>query len=962
MPGTNERQTRYADNRQPTAGGPAGASRSEYILPDNEIQGIFSRSGWHVCPYYPADRFMAKGVTTLGAWKFEQKGPCFQGSEPSFLVCFLSETVADGDSALKVAHAVSWSLGHRVLLVMDRRSVTLFDSSGITLQNDHVKVLASAPYPGPEGFDKCIRELLSSYAEPRENFQDYVCFPQNGVPEADGCSEALVSLVTRLAETLSRKIHSCEPGLSGVTHDKLVIRLLFGILFISILTEQYGTNGIKRENPGRPDLASLHATIIRGIIQEMAAGHGEVFSTENLIQISGILLKESYGPLILSLVPPRTFSYAFDSLSLIKSVKKKKKRPGWLFGKKYTAPLSEGHPRIPDALARYCTGRLSLLLKERSAECTTYPVVLDPRCGNGQFLLYMCEGVSQAFQGHFREMNTGSPAHGSFPRFNSTAEKEEVLHSVYGLDPDPAKADSARFVLFLWLNRNIYDLNYLSRQAWAFFSGSHHLYGTIRNCQVLFAPDLLSDLNRALLGPERAGKIHPFDLDREFPVIAQRGSFDAVTGNFIRPSHRLSRDIREYLQGHFVTYDPGADCSVYMLEKSVNLLKKQGICCAVHNCGWTGASFAGRLRNLISSMQIIEMTEVTKQQREEGQGQDYGILIFSKEPPSKDIIAAKVTSGPCRELFRQAHLKRNMIEHPGRGTGGWTFRDPRSIRLKHAITRHGIPLERYAMGELYRGIDWDSARFFLTCPENFDVQLSLPGNPQLLPFVKGKTLRAYCPASTSGILAVPSRNPDTKKTGNILHSINATRLTNGDPDSCHLTDPEELMSLISRIRKYAEMKEKILIPIRTPWPACTFDQAGCVPDESILFIPHRDFYLLAFLNSSIPEFLMTQRTRDESLKNDGISPQWIHRLPVHVIDGSDENESRLHDRIVLLAERIIRLKAIRVQERDDRMAREIDSRVRTAAGEINRCFYSIYGFSKDETDVIERFCRDCPGN
>jgi len=170
------------------------------------------------------------------------------------------------------------------------------------------------------------------------------------------------------------------------------------------------------------------------------------------------------------------------------------------------------------------------------------------------------------------------------------------------IGPNPLMTDET---LFLWLNRHISDRYYLNRQAEAFFSGRHYLFSTIRTSQVLIAPDFLTDLTRAWLGPERAGKIHTFDLNREFPEIAQRGGFDAVTGNFIHTSHRLSCSIREYLQGHYATYDPGADCSVYMLEKSVNLLKYHGICSAVHNCGWTGASFAGRLRNYISSMQII---------------------------------------------------------------------------------------------------------------------------------------------------------------------------------------------------------------------------------------------------------------------------------------------------------------------------------------------------------------------
>jgi hypothetical protein len=958
MPGMNERDIQDADHHQQTAAGPAGASCSGRVLHNNQIPDIFSRSGWRVRPFYPADGFMAEGVITLGAWKHEddRKNPCFEGSEPSFLVCFISESCGDIDSALEKAHAVSWSLGHRILLVADPCLITMYDASNGILQKGHMQVLASIPCAGLTRFDNPISELLDSYAEPLENSQNFLHVPQRGVQQAAGCPEALVSLVTRLKDALSRKIYSCEPGLLDETHERLVTRLLFGILFISMLSEQYGINGKYRGTAEQTDLVSLHTTIIRGTLEEIATGPGEIVSAESILEITGLLLKEPYEPLILSLVPPRTFSYAFEYFSLIKSGKKKKKRSGWPYGNKNLMPLTEGCPRIPDDLVRYCTGRLSQLLNERKTECTNFPVVLDPRCGSGQFLLYLCEALSQVFTGPVMEPDTGPLMSGSASCFTPTNDKEKVMYSLYGLDPDPVKAESARFVLFLWLNRYISDGDYLNRQALAFFSRRHHLFDTIRTSQVLYAPDLLTDLDRALLGPERAGKIHTFDLNQDFPEIAQRGGFDAVTGNFICSSHRLSRHIREYLQGHFATYDPGADISVYMLEKSVSLLKKQGICSAMHNCGWTGASFAGRLRNFISTMQIIEMAEVAEQPGEEERANDIGILIFSKEPPLNDIIAAKVTSGPCREIFRQVQSARNLIEHPGPGTGGWSFRDQRSIRLKQAIMRHGIPLEHYVMGELFQGINGDSVRFLLSRPENLTIPPSLPGDPELLPFVSGTTLCAYCMVAPSGILPVTPRDPGPGKTEELLHRFTGGGIPSKRNMQDHLPDSEEMRSLILRILKYAGMKDKILIPLGIPWPACTSDRSGCIPDESILFIPHWDLYLLAFLNSAIPQFLMNLITCEDPLKKGCISPQWLHRLPVHVIDGSDRNESRLHDRIVLLAERIISLKAIRVPDTDNRIASEINKRVLNAEGEINRCFYSIYGFSEREIEIIGRFC------
>jgi len=623
---------------------------------------------------------------------------------------------------------------------------------------------------------------------------------------------------------------------------------------------------------------------------------------------------------------------------------------------KYLKSQTEGFSRVPDALARYCTGRLSVLLNQSEHESAHLPAILDPHCGTGQFLLYLCEGMSRVFRSPGQETNTGSMMTGSSPYYQDAAEKERLLYSLYGLDPDPSKAESTRFVLFLWLNRHIYDGTYLNRQAEAFFGGRHRLSDTIRCSQVLFAPDFFTDLTRAWLGPERAEKIHTFDLDREFPEIAEQGGFDAVTGNFISSSHRLSRSVREYLQGHFVTYDPGADCSVYRLEKSVQLLKKRGICSAVHNCGWTGASCAGRLRDHISSMQIIEMTEIAKQSGEEGREQDSGILIFSKEPPSNDVIAAKVTFGTCRNIFRQAHSMRNMIQHPGRGTGGWSFRDPRYISLKQAITRHGIPLERYVMGELFHGINRDAAGLVVAFPENYVIPSSLSRYLELLPFVKGKTLGAYSPVITSAKIPVPVRDLDMKKIEHILHQLNACGLTREDCTQSHLPGPEEFMSAIPLIRKYAGMKDKILIPLEGSWPACTFDQTGGIPDDTILFIPHRDLYLLAFLNSALSEFLMTLKTCSELSKKGCISPQWLHRLPVHVPDSSDEKELHLHDRISLLAERIIGLTSVRVPDADDRIACEIDARIRDAKSEINRCFYALYGFSEREIEIVERFC------
>ena len=181
MPGTDERQKQGEDGHRQVAGGPAGTSCSEYLLRNNEIQELFFRAGWQVRPFPPADRYMAEGMITLGAWKrkYQRNGPCFVGSEPSFLVCIMSETIVGRDSALEKAHAVSWSLGHRILVVADRCSITIYDSSSSLLKDGRMDVLASTAYPVLALFENRICELLVSHAEPYENSQDFLFFPLN---------------------------------------------------------------------------------------------------------------------------------------------------------------------------------------------------------------------------------------------------------------------------------------------------------------------------------------------------------------------------------------------------------------------------------------------------------------------------------------------------------------------------------------------------------------------------------------------------------------------------------------------------------------------------------------------------------------------------------------------------------------------------------------------------------------
>ncbi len=80
---------------------------------------------------------------------------------------------------------------------------------------------------------------------------------------------------------------------------------------------------------------------------------------------------------------------------------------------------------------------------------------------------------------------------------------------------------------------------------------------------------------------------------------------------------------------------------------------------------------------------------------------------------------------------------------------------------------------------------------------------------------------------------------------------------------------------------------------------------------------------------------------------------YLERLPIHIIDPSNPNDTARHDRIATLAESMLdlhkRLAEARINTERNRLQQQIDATDR----QTDKLVYELYGLTNEEIEIVE---------
>jgi hypothetical protein len=298
--------------------------------------------------------------------------------------------------------------------------------------------------------------------------------------------------------------------------------------------------------------------------------------------------------------------------------------------------------------------------------------VLDPACGSGSFLIvayqhlldwhrewYIRKLVPLIESGRTSEIKKLLPAaltakgrkarsselpvylgRGEEWKLTTAERKRILLNSIFGVDIDRQAVEVTKLSLLLKVLEGENEET-ISKQLKLFSERAlPDLSRNIKCGNSLVGWDILE--SNPGLGAEEIARINPFDWEREFPEVFQRGGFDVVIGN---PPYgaELLQFGKDYLKAQYNTFVSRGESYLIFVEKAVRLLKSEGVLGYIIPDTYLNLGFTLVLRSFLLRNTKINEVVLLNSNVFNGVTVDTTLLFAKREKETQDFHESKVS-------------------------------------------------------------------------------------------------------------------------------------------------------------------------------------------------------------------------------------------------------------------------------------------------------------------------------
>jgi hypothetical protein len=643
--------------------------------------------------------------------------------------------------------------------------------------------------------------------------------------------------------------------------------------------------------------------------------------------------------------------------------------------------------------------------------------VLDPACGSGSFLLgayqYLLDwhrdwyiqrlvpllaegktGVSPEVKAllpepsHkkqidlpiFKAMPNGGQSRVRSDWKLTTAEKKRILvNNIFGVDIDSQAVEVTKLSLLLKVLEGENEQT-LSKQLTLFQERAlPSLHQNIKCGNSLIGTDFFRDVPISLLTLEDRKKVNPFDWKTEFSPIMERGGFDIVIGNppYVRiqtMKDRAPEELGYYKKEYLAASKGNYDIYTVFVEKGLRLLNQTGLLGLILPHKFFTAAYGEPLRTLISQGKHIRKIVHFGHQQIFSGAITYTCLLFLSKLESRSFILVKVDDVNLWKSSGKAltgELPNTVVT-----ASDWNFVIGSGQRLFERLKGFEFILKNIA--HIFVGTQTSAEEVFVlencTTDGNTISGYSKADKNEVIiekaitkPFLKGKHIRRYLPPKTNHALICPYIIGD-----NEYRLLTDVELKTQYPLAyAYLSRHKKF--LISREKGRFEGREwwafgypksmtlfhkpKIICPFYHNMAAYSYDIQGhffktgygiVLNDTDMSYL-----YILGLLNSRL---LFWYYQRICTVMRAGYShymTQYIEQLPIHNVNFSDLVDKERHDKIVELADEMLKLyvmlEAARIEQEKILIKREIEDTDKR----IDSLVYELYGLNDEEIKIVE---------
>jgi hypothetical protein len=290
--------------------------------------------------------------------------------------------------------------------------------------------------------------------------------------------------------------------------------------------------------------------------------------------------------------------------------------------------------------------------------------IVDPACGSGAFLVAAFDLLAAEYRRAVERLaSLKEPV--DFDPFD-----EIVTRNLYGVDLNAESVEITRLALWLKTARNKHRLQ--------------NLEATIKVGNSLIDDPAFTD--------------RPFDWRAAFPDVFAQGGFDVVVGNPPYVRMGLIKDVKPYLEKHYVVADDRTDLYAYFFERGVNVLKEGGRLGYISSSTFFRTGSGENLRHFLGDGVAIEtVVDFGDLQIFEGVTTYPAVLTLSKGKPNDGgtLDFLKVDALP-KDLEAEFAARSLTMPRARLGEGSWQFEGEPLAKLRDKIVKG-----KKTLGEIY---------------------------------------------------------------------------------------------------------------------------------------------------------------------------------------------------------------------------------------------------------------------
>ena len=641
---------------------------------------------------------------------------------------------------------------------------------------------------------------------------------------------------------------------------------------------------------------------------------------------------------------------------------------------------------------------LGKILKGKTPLEVVLITVLDPACGSGSFLIvayqYLLDwhrdwyvqnlvpllqcglkpsspeirrllpGVETGKKGRKKEPEL--PVYrgrGGEWRLTTAERKRILLNNIYGVDIDRQAVEVTKLSLLLKVLEGENDET-ISKQLKLFQERALPDLGNNIKCgNSLIGWDILND--NSGLTQEAIDRINPFDWEKEFPEIFQRGGFSVVIGNPPYVRQEGLGEFKGYFQKHYKVYQGTADLYAYFIERGVSLLREGGIFSYIVANKWMRANYGLPLRAWLKEQCIEEIIDFGDLQVFQGATTYPCIIRITKSKPHTRFEVTQIKTLEFQNLSDYVKENHYSVNQSALDDKGWSLADEKTQALLGKINSKGVFLSEYVGGKIYRGILTGLNEAFVIDGSTKERLIAEDARSAELirPFLAGRDIKRYeMPVNDKYLILMP-RGWTRERSENSDDAFGWLR-QNYPAIANHLQpfseaaekryDKGEHWWELRACDYYDEFENrKIIYPNICKRPEFAFDQNGIYTNQKCFIIPTDNMYLLGMLNSSTTYFLF--RSILPKLRGDFYEPSYVYfkDFPIRTIDFSNPADAARHDRMVSLVDQMLSLHKQHHEARTPHEQTGLQRQIEAIDGQIDALVYELYGLTEEEIKIVE---------